>query len=418
MRVVFLQHHRKNRSLAMNLKKKSNKKQVERPKTRKELRKEKRLQKKSNRVFFHKRKKELKIEYRNRLKQKNKQQQSTNKPTETEPTHEDDDSEAEASFVDNDGDDEEIASDFELSDEEVEQKFQEHKVAKRKVTMEPTPIEQERQKDKQKQRRYEKEMQKQRIRQLKSANDDEDKIIRKLEKQLKIDKKRSEKNVPKMFDDGLDYALELCLPENIQKMYTAAKEAAETDSDDGFEEDLYTATTGQSGKRKSSVIDELPSKKSKAMDRKMGKLREVESKYFGKDDVLDSDLSGVDSEFEGYSEEESDGDALADNTSEDEDDAPAELKIGRNKNQKLTKPKTVECGKFVKADKPALQDDDGSDSEGGFSDSGSNLDSSSIEDDNLKEDNDAPWEDIYGRKRSKDGEVLPVCLVAKSSLKI
>lgn len=153
-------------------------------------------------------------------------------------------------------------------------------------------------------------MRKQRVRQLKTANEEEDKVIRKLEKQLKIDKTRSEKHVPKMFNDGLEYALELCLPENIQKMYTAAKEAAQSDSDDGFDEDLQIAS-GLSGstndveKKKKQLSKSKKEPTQQRTDKRMAKLRKVEGKFF---DDLDSDLSGVDSEFE-RSDEENESDA-------------------------------------------------------------------------------------------------------------
>lgn len=87
-------------------------------------------------------------------------------------------------------------------------------------------------------------MGKQRINQLKQANEEEDKNIRKLEKMLKLDKTKSKKSVPRMFNDGLDYALEMCLPENIEKMYAAAKEAADAgaESDTEWQEDFALAT--------------------------------------------------------------------------------------------------------------------------------------------------------------------------------
>lgn len=89
---------------------------VERPKTRKELRKDKRTQKKANRVHFHKRKKELRIEYRARLKQKN------GKGKRNEKSKEDVEEQVEEDPV-NEHDDDEIPSDFELSDEEMEAKM-------------------------------------------------------------------------------------------------------------------------------------------------------------------------------------------------------------------------------------------------------------------------------------------------------
>lgn len=215
-------------------------------------------------------------------------------------------------------------------------------------------------------------MRKQRVRQLKTANEEEDKVIRKLEKQLKIDKTRSEKHVPKMFNDGLEYALELCLPENIQKMYTAATEAAQSDSDDGFDEDLEIAAglsggTSKVEKKKSKQTTGLGNGKSKEenqrkVDKRMAKLRKVEGKFF---DDIDSDLSGVDSEFEESgeehaSDEENESDSsegndfgLMDSGDEDEesqdedvssDEAPEERPIGKtarsaNKKRKIELPK-------------------------------------------------------------------------------
>lgn len=95
---------------------------VDRPKTRKELRKGKRLQKKANRVHYHKKKKELKIEYRERLKLK-----KSGKTPEPKIQHKSEDEildDALSGDEDVPGSDEEIESDFELSDEEMEQKFQ------------------------------------------------------------------------------------------------------------------------------------------------------------------------------------------------------------------------------------------------------------------------------------------------------
>lgn len=112
------------------------KKPVEKFKSRKELRKDKRLQKKANRVHFQKRKKELKMEYKERQRQKNLDKTATNAkgsnmsklPKKFEKSNDrkysdmdDDDDDAEDDIDPND-DDEEIESDFELSDQELEQK--------------------------------------------------------------------------------------------------------------------------------------------------------------------------------------------------------------------------------------------------------------------------------------------------------
>lgn len=400
---------------------------AERPKTRKELRKDKRTQKKANRVHFHVRKKELKIEYRERLKQQKKDKSQPKKKgaaaaalDEDDAAEDDDDVYDQADMTDGDDDDneqrgeyeyggadeegdEEIESDFELSDEELEQKFAGRVKPKAKAHKpEPDRFQQDLQKEKQKQRQLEKQMKKQRVKQLIAANEDEDKVIRRLEKQLKIDKKRSEKHVPKMFNDGLEYALELCLPENIQKMYTAAKEAAdnEGDSDAGFQEDLDVAmgkTTDKAGKKrgregadgddgkakqKKGAKDVVSEKAAVRASLKMAKLREMESKYFDTDDELDSDLSGNDSEYE-RDDEGSDN------------DAPLEV----HKNNK------------TKKRKPAANEDVDEDSEEG-DDFGLMDDEDDFDDDESESDGDD--DDEEGDYSDEESDEAPVEVLKKS----
>ncbi|KAI9555981.1 hypothetical protein GHT06_018539 [Daphnia sinensis] len=77
---------------------------------------------------------------------------------------------------------------------------------------------------------------KQRRKQLEIANKLEDKNIKKIEKQLKLHKRKS-KGVPKSFtDDGLDFLLEVCDPESRGKL--AKEEFDFADNDAGFEDDL------------------------------------------------------------------------------------------------------------------------------------------------------------------------------------
>lgn len=76
----------------------------------------------------------------------------------------------------------------------------------------------------------------QRAKQLKIANRIEDKNIKRIGKQLKLNRRKS-KTVPKSFiDDGLDYLLEICDPENRSKF--AKEEFDFADNEAGFEEDL------------------------------------------------------------------------------------------------------------------------------------------------------------------------------------
>nr|CAD7571700.1 unnamed protein product [Timema californicum] len=75
---------------------------------------------------------------------------------------------------------------------------------------------------------------------MKEANEEEDKIIKKLEKQLKLNKRKS-KTVPKSFAlDGLDYLLEVCDEANRQNVVAAEQNMQDFGSD--FEEDLAIVT--------------------------------------------------------------------------------------------------------------------------------------------------------------------------------
>lgn len=305
-------------------------------------------------------------------------------------------------------------------------------------------------------------MGKQRINQLKQANEEEDLHIRKLEKMLKIDKSKSKKSVPRMFHDGLDYALEMCLPENIEKMYAAAKEAADADaeSDSEWQEDIAMATgetktiekivhvakpkapTNTKAEAKHSAAA-APSKKSR------DRLRKIESKYFGdSEDELASDLSGADSEFE-QDDENSADDGESDHSSDDDDgsmessdEAPDEVgtvskcskkrQLEKNKNRepknKSKKQKVVdatdeddESSDF--SDEDELSDegepssdgedleDDGLDDLLNESDSGESEPEGADDDDGDDSDGSGAeksklWEDIYGRKRDQDGNVI------------
>lgn len=277
-----------------------------------------------------------------------------------------------------------------------------------------------------------KNMNKQRIGQLKMANEEEDKTIRKLEKLLKIDKTKSEKSVPRMFRDGLDYALEMCLPENISKMYDAAKEAADAndESDSEWKEDFVLAT-GQRLEAKSKSSKQNGEEEPRVSKKTVERLRKAERKYFDvSGDELDSDLSDVDSEFEAENGEDS-ADADENRDLDDDDDAPPEE----------TSSKSAKSAKKKKPIQEELSDDEEDMLDDGLDDilneedseeemdlgSGSDIESDADEDDDAGNgedsvqnsdsadggvENEEPlekpseWEDIYGRKRDKDGNVI------------
>lgn len=232
------------------------------------------------------------------------------------------------------------------------------------------------------------------------ANEDEDKAIHKLEKLLKIDKSKSKKGIPKMFNDGLDYALEMCLPENIEKMYAAAKEAADADqqSDSEWQEDFALAT-GENGnhteeasstkgaKSKNQSKDSAKEMARAAADKKKAdRLREIESKYFGaSDDELASDLSDVDSEFERSVGEQ--GSESDENQFDDSDEAPEEINTVTKSStkRKLDKSK-AKIEPEYESDEESF---DGSDSEDDMDDGLDGLADLDEESDELDEESDA-----------------------------
>lgn len=420
-----------------NFKNKKFRNQINKPKvkTRKDLRKEKRLQEKVKRHN----------NFIQRQKFKNKKFTGESKKADKKEKSDD--------FYDEE--DEEIPSDFEdLDNELTDDVTKSAKDISIEKNSNKTQLEIDRMKDMEEQKEYENEMKKKRIEQMMESNEDDDKIIKKYEKLLKLNKRKSKTDVPLSFNDGLDYALELCTPENIQKMYTAAKEAAELeeDSDNDFIDDLDFAT-GKSSKGKRKFSNNVLKTQGNKTLKKMEKLKETEKKYFGEDlDEFDS-LQGSDSEFD---EDDDDGDEdeqLDDNDAEfpsdsEVDDSGSDVeeepinkksKNGKQVNFNLKENKSYEIERTLektKADnksKPKLQKeisveydstedvDENSDGESSEDlheedeideeNSGSE-NSEVVETSSLKNTGEAKdWEDIYGRKRDKDGNILQVIMV-------
>lgn len=299
-----------------------------------------------------------------------------------------------------------------------------------------------------------KDMGKQRVKQLKMANEDEDKTIHRLEKLLKINKSKSKKGIPNMFNDGLDYALEMCLPENVEKMYAAAKEAADAEqqSDSEWQEDFAVATGDADPKpieksykkaTKSKPEKSKSTAKKASAPKKVSQLRQIDS-----DDELASDLSDMDSEFERSdndseladtdlddfengidSEDDDDDDDVSDfdeNVDDDDDDAPEEIHTVTKSSNK----RRLEKLKAKSAQKSESSDENESDNESNDLDMNSSdadsdgepeqkvrknmdnmdsdVDNDSDESDESHQNEEKPdiWEDIYGRKRDKQGNVI------------
>ncbi|XP_040170886.1 nucleolar MIF4G domain-containing protein 1 homolog [Anopheles arabiensis] len=297
-------------------------------KTRKDLRKEKRQQKKLNRFNYHNRSR--KERQGQGAGDGRHQKQHGGKFAHDQQS----DGEDESEVFD---DDEEIPSD-DFSDEEDSGKGMTRGSKNQPVSKPYTSqLEVEREKEMMELRRYEEGLKSNRIKQLEAANEEDDRVIEKYEKLLKINRRRNKEGIPKSFNDGLDYALELCTDESIRKMYEAAKEAAELEENSGdeFVEDLKQAVggklsdvpkedSGEPSKRTKKRKEKLSPKERKRVE----KLKKIEEKYFGLDD-MDDDLGEYDSEMEqeeevadenGGESDYSENDELYDSDEEEEDD--------------------------------------------------------------------------------------------------
>ncbi|XP_046990451.1 nucleolar MIF4G domain-containing protein 1-like isoform X1 [Schistocerca americana] len=119
------------------------------------------------------------------------------------------------------------------------------------------------QKEQQRTKALKQEMKKSRDRQLLEANKEEDKIIRKLEKQLKLNKRKS-KSIPKSFSsDGLDYLLEVCDSENLRDVVTSEQNVFDACSDI---DDDFTALFGKSDSDQLNNIHNMSAEDSDFVD--------------------------------------------------------------------------------------------------------------------------------------------------------
>jgi len=219
--------------------------------------------------------------------------------------------------------DEEITSSEDEEEKEKVQKVKKQKPQKEKLPNNYQNVQEEKKLEMNRTEKQLKELKrqqkKQRKLQLKIANEDEEKNIKFLEKQLGM-KRRKSKNLPKAFaDDGLDFLLDAVDPEKLKNLSDVS------DSDEDF-----------------------PSKKFKI------------------DPEDDSDNSEDGDDFENEDLDDMDG---SDENEEEED------------------------GSAMESD-PESADDDLDDNEDEISET------------NPKSEKPDRWEDIYGRLRDKDGNVL------------
>ncbi|CAH2044229.1 unnamed protein product, partial [Iphiclides podalirius] len=252
----------------------------------------------------------------------------------------------------------------------------------------------ERQKDINVTEKLKSEMEEQRRKILLQANEEEDKIIKKLEKQLGLNKSKNKNNY--FAEDGLDYLLEVCDRSTSEQIVAAERHLANVEDDSDFEEDLALVTgkdltqekhkEGKRSNKKSTVSEGGESDEVPIVE--MDDESEVDD-----DDDLNEDLSESENE-EGSADHESD---------------ISEQNVRKNKNTKspMKKEKVItedDLSKVFSDDEVSHLSGDESLEDDHASESIEPEDEHSV----TKKDKEKPdmWEDIYGRKRDKEGNVI------------
>ncbi|XP_011868347.1 PREDICTED: nucleolar MIF4G domain-containing protein 1 [Vollenhovia emeryi] len=199
-----------------------------------------------------------------------------------------------------------------------------------------------------KEERMQKSAKKQRMVQLKQANLEEDKTIKQLEKRLKLNKRKT-KSIPKSFvSDGLDYLLDFCDSENRNHIVETEKQLLDTGRSEEFEEDLNMAI----GEDSTEAGDEN---------------RDEEGSIDDKE----------------YSEQDSENESLLSDQSLTQDDS-----------DEISSEETNAANLRDKSKKCEADEDEAINEE--------------LDDSNAPEqsDDESLWEDIYGRQRDKEGNIV------------
>ncbi|KRT81456.1 hypothetical protein AMK59_6348 [Oryctes borbonicus] len=230
--------------------------------------------------------------------------------------------------------------------------------------------------EKRKQKKLEKEMQKQRKKQLFEANLQEDRNIKQLEKQLKLNKRKS-KLIPKTFaSEGLDYILEVCDSENIKGIVNAEQEL--NDSGNEFDEDF--ALMANQPRENLKEASKYPSADSDDENNNDSEMMSADEENFNDDN--ENSISNNEEQLN------SEDDMLDHSieSSEDSDNSGNKSRIKRKAKGKLP---------IKKKQKTELD---------GYSNSGSDVAEGDVNDND--NDESETWEDIYGRIRSTDGSII------------
>ncbi|XP_066139516.1 nucleolar MIF4G domain-containing protein 1 homolog isoform X2 [Euwallacea fornicatus] len=275
-------------------------------------------------------------------------------------------------------------------------------------------------KEKREQKKVQKDMIKQRKKQLLRENEKEDATIRKLEKQLKLHKRKS-KSVPQSFvTDGLDYLLEVCDVEYMKNSATAEQDL--NDINDNFEED-YILMTGKEklNKTKQKANNQDSSEEEYSDDEDLEDLLSEDDcvddfhSNSGDENVSFKVKEGID-HLDINSENDTEIKRKKSQSSSSEEDFELcdinELSASKQHSSKNAKAKRKLClkekdiplSKKKKIESLSEPEDDNAFSTSNIEGKAEAQDGGDADCDN--DNREDFWEDIYGRLRSKDGAVL------------
>ncbi|KAI5632477.1 MIF4G domain-containing protein [Phthorimaea operculella] len=281
---------------------------------------------------------------------------------------------------------------------------------KKKKQNQPTSqeiIKKERQKEQKEVQRLNSQISKQRRKMLVQANEEEDRMIKKLEKQLGLNKAKNKNNY--FADDGLDYLLEICDRATSEQIVAAEKHLADVEDESDFEEDL-AAVTGKDINKKDKKKSK-GDKKTKTNDKSTESEDEEGISDNGElsDEENEEQLDGEESDIgndEGSEQGSVSGDDLSGSDIEEDDEGSefGESDASEAPEEKPTKSKKSETKSKSKEkqNKPEKKSEPKPSKERVIK--AEDLSKVFIE----KKSNKKPdvWEDIYGRKRDKEGNVI------------
>ncbi|XP_032455421.1 nucleolar MIF4G domain-containing protein 1 homolog [Nasonia vitripennis] len=267
---------------------------------------------------------------------------------------------------------------------------------------------------------------------LKKDNLQEDKVIKSLEKKLKFNRKtkakQTKKHLPKAFvSDGLDYLLDIC-DEETRKIAAESERRLVLQSDD--ESDVFDSDSNIGSKTKPAKKQKVSSSKQNEAELKVKKRKQSFSELDSEldhddfDDISDSDIEVSKNKKNNHGQKKTkilksyEFDSELE-SNDDISDEPAEImkpvKKSKNVKQKTNSKNNknaVKSNKDKKVADESLDEEEnfGSDNDDelfNFSEEESNVDSDIKSDEQEgSEKEEEVWEDIYGRKRNKDGSVV------------